>query len=288
MSRRLSRAARGFVCSLCVASTAALFAQQNQPQIGIAPVAVTAGPYIFDTADQHRLRVVVMARGLSHPFSLAFLPNGDALITERGKGLRIVHNAAGTQVEHGPMLDPEPVAGVPQTPAFRGGGLHEVVLHPKFSTNGFVYLTYNKAGEIGANPQQRKGAVALARGRFDGKALTNVQEIFVGEWRDGTSGSRLAFGVDGLLYMTTGAPFGDQAQKVESVYGKVLRMRDDGSVPSDNPFVGRTGARPEILSMGHRDQLGLTVHQATGAVLAAEHGPNGGDEINVILTGRNY
>ncbi|HLG58893.1 MAG TPA: PQQ-dependent sugar dehydrogenase [Vicinamibacterales bacterium] len=264
------------------------FAQQGQPQIGIAPVTLTAGPYTYDTAEQHRIRVVVVARGLAHPFSLAFLPNGDALVTERGKGLRLIRNATGAQ--SGPAkVEPEPVAGVPQQPAFRTGGLQEVVLHPKFATNGFVYFTYNKAGDVSAtNPQQRQGAITLARGKFDGKALTNVQELFVGDWSAGASGSRVAFGPDGLLYITTGAPFGDQAQVTSTVYGKVLRLRDDGTVPPDNPFVGKTGYRQEIFSMGHRDQLGLTIHPTTGAVLTAEHGPNGGDEINLILPGKNY
>ena len=273
---------------LIVAALSSTVVAQQQPQIGIAPVTLTAGPYTFDTAEQHRIRVVVVARGLAHPFSLAFLPNGDALVTERGARLRIIRNATGAQ--SGPAkVELEPVAGIPATPAFRTGGLQEVALHPKFAANGLVYFTYNKAGDVSAtNPQQRQSAVTLARGRFDGTALTNVQELFVGDWNNGASGSRLAFGPDGLLYMTTGAPFGEQAQNTNTVYGKVLRLRDDGSVPPDNPFVGRPAHRPEVFSMGHRDQLGITVHPATGTVLTAEHGPNGGDEINVILPGRNY
>jgi glucose/arabinose dehydrogenase len=151
-----------------------------------------------------------------------------------------------------------------------------------------VYLTYNKPGAAGATPNQRQSAVTLVRGKFDGKALTNVEELLVGDWNNGASGSRIAFGPDGMLYMTTGAPFSDQAQKLDTVYGKVLRLRDDGKVPPDNPFVGRAGARPEIFSYGHRDSLGLTVHAATGTVLNAEHGPNGGDEVNAIHPGKNY
>jgi glucose/arabinose dehydrogenase len=129
--------------------------------------------------------------------------------------------------------------------------------------------------------------VALGRGKLEGGALRNVQELFVGDWSAGSSGSRLAFGGDGFLYMTTGAPFDNAAQQLDTVYGKVLRFHEDGSVPADNPFQGRAGARPEIFSYGHRDQLGLLVHP-NGTVLAAEHGPNGGDEVNVILPGRNY
>ena len=277
---------RSFVCvAALMAVSVALIAQQGQPQIGIAPVTLTVGPYSFDTAEQHKLKVTVVARGLVHPFSLAFLPNGDALVTERGVRLRVIRGATGAQAK----VDADPVAGIPQTPAFRTGGLQEVALHPKFATNGLIYFTYNKPGEVSAtNPQQRQSAITLARGRFDGKALTNVQELFVGDWNNGASGSRVAFGPDGLVYITTGAPFGEQAQNTNTVYGKVLRLRDDGTVPPDNPFVGKQGYRPEVFSMGHRDQLGLTIHPTTGAVLTAEHGPNGGDEINVILPGRNY
>ena len=260
---------------------------QQPPPIGIAPVTVGSGPFIYDTAEQHRLRVVVVARGLPHPFSLALLPNGDALVAERGARLRIVRNATGAG--SGPaQLDPEPVAGIPQQPPFRTGGLHDVVLHPRFAVNSLVYFTYNKAGEEGPKPGQRQSAITIARGRFDGRALTGVEDLFTGDWYAGASGSRLAFGPDGLLYVTTGAPFDDQAQNAGTVYGKVLRLRDDGSVPPDNPLVGRPGARPEVFSLGHRDQLGIAVHQPSGSILTAEHGPNGGDEVNVILPGRNY
>jgi glucose/arabinose dehydrogenase len=286
MLRLSCRAVRWIELSIAVAvMSVAAVAQQNQPQnIGVAPVALTSESYTFDTAEQHKIRVVVVAKGLVHPFSLAMLPNGDALITERGVRLRIVHNATG----RGATLDPGAVAGMPQPPAFRGGGLLDVVLHPKFATNGLVYFTYNKTNAVAATPAQQQAAIALARGRFDGKAITELQEIFAGELKNGSSGSRVAFSPDGLLYMTTGAPFGQEAQNGNSVYGKVLRLRDDGTVPPDNPFVGKTGWRPEVFSYGHRDQLGLTVHEATGTVLAAEHGPNGGDEVNVISPGRNY
>jgi glucose/arabinose dehydrogenase len=284
---RLRRVSTFFAAlSLCVLTLTTL-AQQNQPQIGIAPVTLTAAQYTFDTAELHKIRVVIVACGLSHPFSLAFLPTGDALVTQRGARLRIVRNATGAGGVQ-PTLDPEPVAGIPAMPAFRSGGLQEVTLHPGFAGNRLVYFTYNKAGAVGANPNQRQSAVTLARGRFDGKALTNVEDLFSGDWSNGASGSRMAFGPNGMLYMTTGAPFGDQAQDTNTVYGKVLRLRDDGKVPADNPFAGKTGVRPEIFSLGHRDQLGLTIHGPTGAVLTAEHGPNGGDEVNLILPGRNY
>jgi glucose/arabinose dehydrogenase len=198
----------------------------------------------------------------------------------------MVRNAIGKT----PVLDPEPITGMPQvSPPYRNGGLHDVVLHPKFAENKLVYFTYNKSGDADSSAApagRRRSIVALMRGKFDGKALTGVEELCVGEV-GGTSGSRIAYGQDGFVYMTTGAPFSDVAQNLDSVYGKVLRVDENGRAPNDNPFVGRTGARPEIFSLGHRDQLGIVVHPG-GAVLAAEHGPNGGDKVNLILPGRNY
>ena len=276
---------RFMLCALAALAvlTATTVAQQP-PALGIAAVAVGPGPYTFDTAEQHTIRVVVVASGLPHPFSLTFLPNGDALVTERGARLRLVRGATGPNAR----LEPEPVAGIPQQPAFRTGGLQEVALHPQFATNRLVYFTYNKAGEpvAGAQPGQRQSAITLARGRFDGSALTNVQELFVGDWQNGASGSRLAFGPGNHLFITTGAPFGEQAQDPKTVYGKVLRLTAEGAVPADNPFVKTAGTRPEIYSMGHRDQLGLAIYR--DEVLTAEHGPNGGDEINLIRRGANY
>src|SRR5262245_52377380 len=163
MSRSLYRIS--FALMLAVALTVVAGAQQGQPQIGIAPVTLTAGPYTFDTAEQHKIRIVIVARGLVHPFSLAFLPNGDALVSERGTKLRIVRNATGAGGAQA-TLDPEPIAGLPAFPPFRTGGLHEVALHPKFATNQLVYFTYNKAGAVGQNPNQRQSAVTLARGQI--------------------------------------------------------------------------------------------------------------------------
>ena len=227
---------------------------------------------------------------MPHPFSLAFLPNGDALVTERSGGLRLVRNAASGK-GGAATLEAQPIGGTPERNAQRTSGLHDIALHPKFAENSLVYFTYNKLGEVipDSNPPgRRQSAITVQRGKLDGTALTNVQEIFAGEWSTGSSGSRLAFGNDGLLYVSTGAPFGmTTAQDPASVYGKVLRIRDDGKAPADNPFAKQAGARPEVFSMGHRDQLGLTVHP-NGTVLAAEHGPNGGDEVNLILPGRNY
>jgi aldose sugar dehydrogenase len=262
---------------------------QQQPDLGVKAVTVAGTPYTFDTAEQHGIRVSVVVRGLPHPFSFAFLPNGDALVAERSAGLRLVRNVASGK-GGAATLEAQPIAGTPEKYAQRTSGLHDLALHPKFAENSLVYFSYNKLGEAvpDANPPRRQSAITVQRGKLAGTALTNVEEIFTGEWSTGSSGSRLAFGTDGLLYVSTGAPFGmTAAQDPKSVYGKVLRLRDDGKPADGNPFAKQAGARAEVFSMGHRDQLGLTVHP-NGSVLAAEHGPNGGDEVNLILPGRNY
>src|SRR5262249_54733638 len=162
------------------------------------------------------------------------------LVTERTGQLRIIRKG---------VLDPEPIGGTPKVASRRYDGLMDVVLHPKFAENNYIYLTYTKANDAGAS------AIALARGRFDGHALQGVQELLATEWTTGmlTMGSRIAFGPDGTLYMTTASVSGDRSQKLDSLHGKVLRVRDDGTVPPDNPFVKTPGARPEIFTVGHRN-----------------------------------
>jgi glucose/arabinose dehydrogenase len=233
-------------------------------------------PQTFETAVQ-KIRVSVVAAGLTNPWSLAFLPNGDMLVTERPGRLRIIRNG---------MLEPQSISGVPQARGTVLGGLLEVALHPRFAENGFIYLTYSKAGD------RNLTTTALSRGRFNGKALEDIREIFVANtWStSGTNfGGRIAFDKDGFLYMTVGErQEQDRAQKGDDHGGKVLRLRDDGSVPSNNPFVGKEGYRPEIYTLGHRSPQGLAMDPETGVIWENEHGPLGGDEINVLLPGRNY
>ena len=222
------------------------------------------------------VRVVPMFKGLATPWSLAFLPNGDMLITEKAGKLRIVR---------GGTLDPVPVAGTPEVFAVGQGGLLEVAVHPQFAQNQFVYLTYSKGKE-------KEGTTALARGRFDGKALVDVKDLLVTDnWNTGGIhfGSKLAFGKDGMLYMSVGERNDRvRAQNTNIHGGKILRLKDDGTVPPDNPFVGKTGYKPEIFTWGHRNVQALAVHPDTGAVWATEHGPQGGDELNLIEAGKNY
>jgi aldose sugar dehydrogenase len=256
------------------------------PAPGIPAPALDRGPYVFDTAEQHRLRVVVVARGLPRPFSLALLPDGGALVSERGGNLRLIRD-----VTRAGALEPQPVAGLPKlATAFRNGGLHDLALHPQFASNGLVYFTFNKAGTVtpaaGGQPARVGSITTLMRARYSSGALTEVKELYSAVESGTASGSRIAFDGAGHVFITTGAPFGPEAQQPAKAQGKVLRLNEDGSVPADNPFVKQAGTRPEIYSLGHRDPLGLTI--SGGRVFSAEHGPNGGDEVNLILPGRNY
>jgi glucose/arabinose dehydrogenase len=290
------RALAAFVVTLAVAAAGTAAGRQNAPADGSrqggrggAPQGGAAGgranrasfalpplPQTYETAE-HRIRVVPVATGLANPWSLAFLPNGDMLVTERAGRLRIVRGGA---------LDPQPIAGVPAVQTTALGGLLEIALHPRFADNRIVYLTYTKANE------KKLTTTALARARFDGKALADVKEIFVANnWSSsGTNfGGRIAFDRGGFLYLTVGErQEQERAQKGDDHGGKVLRLREDGSVPPDNPFVGKSGYAPEVYSLGHRSPQGLAMHPETGAIWENEHGPLGGDEINIILPGRNY
>lgn len=244
---------------------------------GLANKKLPAGPFLYQTGEGMDIRVVVVTRKLVFPFGLAFLPDGTMLVTERRGQLQHVHPDG--------KIDPRPVAGTPK--AFYTGtsglpgavhGYMDVVLHPNFAANGLVYLSYTKP--VG----EQQTALAVGRGRWDGHALTGFKDIFVAS--DGTGGpGRLAFDRQGLLYLTTGE--GD-AQDLGSYGGKVLRLRDDGGVPKDNPFVGKAGAKPEIFTYGHRSSLGLAMRPGTDEMWQNENGPNGGDEINVLKAGANY
>ena len=194
------------------------------------------------------------------------------LVSERDGRLRLIRNGT---------VDPKPVEGVPTSRRAGLVGLMDVVLHPQFATNNLIYLSY-------AKPLNEKDTVtAVARGRWNGSALTDVSDVFVAPVGVGGA-ARMAFGRDGTLYVTTGGGGGNGPQDPNSLSGKVLRLKDDGTVPPDNPFVGRAGHRPEIYTLGHRNSLGLAVHPGTGEVWQNENGPNGGDEINVLKPGANY
>ena len=231
---------------------------------------------VVDTVEG-KIRVVPVGRGLSHPWSLAFLPDGRMLVTERSGQIRVIRDG---------ILDPQPLAGAPKVHAVRLSGLMDIALHPNFSQNQLVYLTYTK----NVKPEPLEVATTLARGRLVGNALLDMKDILTTDtWPgNGGSASRITFGRDGLLYMTTGASNGDFAQDPTSLRGKILRLQDDGKAAPGNPFVGKTGYAPEVFSLGHRNSLGLAFNPATGALWNSEMGPNGGDEVNIIQPGKNY
>ena len=244
---------------------------------GLAARRPPAAPVEYDTAEGMKIRVVSVTRALEYPWALAFLPDGAMLVTERAGRLRIIRNG---------VLDPQPVAGGPK--AFWEGesglpgavhGYMDIALHPKFADNKLIYLSYTKPID------DKRRTVAVARGRWDGKALTEVRDIFTAD----TAGtSRIAFARDGTLLISTTGVNGKVAQEPGSQSGKVLRVRDDGSVPPDNPFAGKAGYKPEIYTLGHRSVLALAMHPGTGEMWLNENGPNGGDEINILKPGANY
>ena len=244
--------------------------------VGLAVAPVGAGPFEYDTAEGVDIRVRIVARGLNHPWSMAWLPDGSALITEKNSGsIRRLKDD---------VLQDAVVQGAPQGAIIsRFKGLLDIALHPDFANQPWVYLSYNK------QLPDDKEAIAVARGRWDGTNIQDTQDIFVGE-ESTTNGVRLLFGPDGMLYVgvyvTTDNPephFHTASQK-----GKILRLTPEGGIPRDNPFVGREGYLPEIYSYGHRTPTGLTLNPVNGEIWGTEMGPNGGDELNRIERGGNY
>ncbi|MDN3575771.1 PQQ-dependent sugar dehydrogenase [Chitinimonas viridis] len=226
-----------------------------------------------------KLQAVTVARGLEHPWGLAFLPDGRMLVSERPGRLRLVARDGAVSA---------PLKGVPAVFASGQGGLLDVVLHPAFATNQWVYLVYAEP-----DPQQASLAgTAVARGKLVGEQLQGVQVLFRQQPKVAGGnhfGARLAFALDGRFFLAMGERFQrDRAQHPMEHLGKVVRLHDDGRVPADNPFVGRPGYQPEIWSLGHRNVQGAAIHPQSGQLWTAEHGAQGGDEINTPKAGRNY
>lgn len=236
----------------------------------------------------HDYKVVSVAEDLVQPWSMAWLPNGEMLITEKPGRLRLVRNG---------QLLPEAIPGTPEVLYKGQGGLFEVVPHPNFSDNQWVYLTFAKPN---ANEVDDGSTTAIARGRLEDDRLTNVVELFAAQASGfGHYGGKLVFDGEGHMFLTLGDrqdfSFGDRealmahsAQDRSNHQGVIVRLNDDGTVPDDNPFVGVDGVLPEIWSYGHRSPQGLAIHPITGDLWESEHGPQGGDEINLIEPGNNY
>jgi glucose/arabinose dehydrogenase len=264
----MSRETLTIVIVACLVSGAPVLAQ-GQVQ---APRSPTPTPL------NAAVRVQTVARGLEHPWALAFLPDGRMLATERPGRLRIVERDGRVS---------EPLAGVPQVMAHGQGGLLDVTLDPRFADNRLVYLSYAEPGEGSA------AGTAVARGRLGEGRLEEVRVIYQQQPKvQGSNhfGSRLVFARDGTLFVTQGDRFTyrDGAQDLSVGFGKIVRINPDGSVPRDNPFVGRAGARPEIWSYGHRNVQSAALHPETGQLWTVEHGARGGDELNRPEAGKNY
>ncbi len=265
---------RLFACGLLAMMTVSCTAQT-----GPAPISA-------DVPEAEGWRAEVVVEGLKHPWSIAWLPDGSALVTERAGRLRLIRNG---------KLDPEPIAGLPPVLASGQGGLLDIALHPDFADNRLVYLSF----ATGAPEANR---TALARGRFDGRALRDTEVIFRNaDPKSGGQhfGSRIVWLPDKTLLLSigdggnpptsfNGENIRNQAQNLGTHFGKVLRLKDDGTPPSDNPFIGRPGAKPEIWTLGHRNIQGMTRDPVSGRIWANEHGSRGGDELNVIEGGHNY
>jgi glucose/arabinose dehydrogenase len=286
---RAQGAGRGPVRPECVNPALPAAECNVPPGINWPDPPLGAGPFLLETAvPQHRnIRVVVVATGLNQPWSLTWLPDGTMLVTERAGRLRAIRNG---------VLDPNPVAGVPEVRAQGLQGLMDVVLHPRFAENRYVYLSYHKPFPVpGATTPQGaplvEGETVIARGTWNGTALIDVRDIF----RSGatrTESSRIGFARDGMLHMTISAsgtgPDVMRSADPNDYAGKTVRLRDDGTIPSDNPFVGKAGYKPGIYTLGHRNGHSMAINPDTGEFWVTEQGPNGGDEINVLKPGANY
>jgi len=243
-----------------------------------------AGDTVAVASSAAAFRVVPVADHIRSPLSMAFLPNGDLLVTEKEGALRRVVNG---------VVSPTSISGVPRVSSGGQGGLHEVAVHPEFAVNKLVYLAYAKETDGG------RATTALARGRLEGDALVGVQELFVAQTNSSAGqhfGGRIAFDGAGHLFLSVGdrgaSPSGDlerhPAQDRSNHQGTIVRLTLDGAVPPDNPFVNTPGVLPEIWSYGHRNPQGLVYDATSGTLWATEHGPRGGDELNVVMPGRNY
>jgi glucose/arabinose dehydrogenase len=285
------------VIAFAVVASAGPTAQDNQAQndagFNRSPFFLPEQPQDIQTLAGTRVRVTPI-KGLRYPWSLAFLPNGDMLVTEAGRNaLRLIRNG---------VLDPKPVTGLPTVldrVTGPSGGV-DVAVHPRFAENGLIYYTYWKVKpgtEEAAQNQRTVRTATLGRARYEGGyVLEDARDVFVSNaWTDGPAATRILFGPDGKVYMVIGSPGateccgrGMDAQDPSQHGGKVLRLNEDGSVPSDNPFVGQPGHAPEVYALGIRNSIGLIAHPETGEIWETEHGPYNGDEVNIIKRGANY
>jgi glucose/arabinose dehydrogenase len=275
--RKMSSSHKRVASSILAAAMAAIISAAATPAADQETVRALPPPPQPAKVVKTGYKVTEIAAGLDHPWSMAFLPDGSMLVTERQGRLRLIK---------GGLLQSQPIAGVPAVHTGSQAGLFDIVLHPNFAQNHIVYLTF-AAGTAAANGTQ------VARARFDGNALQDLQVIFKAtplKDTDNHYGGRMAFLPDGAFVLTIGEGFEyrEQAQDLASDLGKIVRLNEDGSVPQDNPFVGQAGVRPEIYTWGHRNEQGLIFDAQSGLLYETEHGPRGGDELNIIVAHKNY
>jgi glucose/arabinose dehydrogenase len=229
------------------------------------------------------LKLDTVVTGLKMPWATAFLPNGNMLVTERGGKLRLVKNG---------KLDPQEISGVPEVWSKGQGGLLDVVLHPDYAKNGWIYISYSSPKADGEEGDDGGANTALIRAKLKDHALTDIQKIFkaIPNVKGNVHfGGRIIFDKKGYLFLSLGERGQkENAQNLSKDQGKVVRLHEDGKIPTDNPFVNTAGARPEIWSYGHRNPQGLVIHPTTGTIWEHEHGPQGGDELNIVEKGKNY
>lgn len=228
------------------------------------------------SAEDFTYSIDTVATDLLNPWGLTFLPNNDLLVTERAGEIRIIRDD---------QLLNEKIQGVPEVYASGQGGLFEVKLHPDYASNGWLYIIY--AAKVGSG-----GNTAIMRARLEGNRLVDQEKIFQAEpFATGGRhfGGHLEFDSEGYLYLSVGERGNrPNAQTLSNTSGKIIRLNDDGSIPADNPFIGQSGVKPEIYTYGNRNPQGMVVHPTTGEIWTHEHGPMGGDEINIIRAGSNY
>lgn len=275
---------------LAAAASLALVAGQAQAQAPAAPSNTFMAQ--GDPSLNVSFELTAMAEGLDHPWSIAFLPGGDMLVTERPGRLRVIRNG---QLVQAPVTGLPPILVAQQRGLVFQAGLFDVSPHPNFAQNRQLYITY-------AHGTEQENRLRVARGTFDGQALTNLQVIFevnTPKTEFQHFGGRMMWMPDGTFLLTVGdggnppiASGGqnirNQAQNLGSHLGKVLRLREDGTAPPDNPFVGRAGAAPEVFSFGHRHSQGIARDPQSGRIWSNEHGPLGADELNLVRAGANY
>lgn len=276
MARKSSRALASRALAHRGALGAALLALTGALAAVLAAAVVGAAPASAQTTGDTAYTMDVMAEGLKAPWAIAPLPDGDYVLTERdGDLLRLSASGETTKIE-----------GMPEAFVAGQGGLQDVALHPQFARNGLVYVSF-------AEGTPEANGTAIVRGRLTGNTLEDAEVIFRAAPPKDTPvhyGARMAFLPDTTLLLTIGDGFDyrEDAQRLESHLGSIVRLTDDGSVPADNPFAGKDGTLPELWSIGHRNAQGIVVDPRDGRVYAHEHGPRGGDELNLILPGRNY